>query len=42
MAEVCAACHSEGVIDGHYEQFDDVVDLYNGEVRRRLRRSWVN
>jgi hypothetical protein len=29
MQEVCAACHSAGVIEGHYKQFDDVVDLYN-------------
>ncbi len=29
MQEVCAACHSDGVIEGHYKQFDDVVDLYN-------------
>ncbi|MCP5301100.1 MAG: cytochrome C552 [Chromatiaceae bacterium] len=36
MAEVCAACHSEGVIDGHYEQFDDVVDLYNEKFAKPI------
>jgi len=29
MQEVCGACHSDSVIKGHYQQFDNVVDLYN-------------
>ncbi|MGA9991302.1 MAG: multiheme c-type cytochrome [Thiobacillaceae bacterium] len=29
MKQVCAACHAPDMIDGHYKQFDDVVDLYN-------------
>ncbi len=36
MAEVCAACHSEGVIEGHYKQFDDVVDLYNDKFAKPI------
>ncbi len=36
MAEVCAACHSEGVIEGHYKQFDDVVDLYNEKFAKPI------
>jgi len=29
MEKVCFGCHSTSVIEGHYKQFDDVVDLYN-------------
>mgnify|MGYP001554127041 CR=1 FL=1 len=36
MQEVCAACHSEGVIQGHYKQFDDVVDLYNDKFAKPI------
>lgn len=36
MAEICAACHSEGVIDGHYKQFDDVVELYNEKFAKPI------
>ncbi len=36
MQDVCAACHSDGVIQGHYKQFDDVVDLYNEKFARPI------
>jgi hydroxylamine dehydrogenase len=29
MKNVCRACHTSSVIEGHYTQFDNVVDLYN-------------
>jgi hypothetical protein len=29
MQDVCAACHSDSVINGHYQQFDNLVELYN-------------
>lgn len=29
MQDVCSACHSDGVIKGHYQQMDALVDLYN-------------
>ncbi|HEX8989520.1 MAG TPA: multiheme c-type cytochrome [Rhodocyclaceae bacterium] len=29
MTNVCFACHGSNVIQGHYKQFDDVVNLYN-------------
>ncbi|MBW2458102.1 MAG: hypothetical protein JRI68_26600 [Deltaproteobacteria bacterium] len=29
MKEVCVACHSSTFVDGHYYQFDGVVQLYN-------------
>ncbi len=29
MKNVCRACHSNEWIDGHYEQYDAVVNLYN-------------
>jgi hypothetical protein len=29
MEDVCYSCHEQSVIDGHYKQFDDVVELYN-------------
>ena len=36
MQEICAACHSAGVIEGHYKQFDDVVDLYNDKFAKPI------
>ncbi len=36
MQHVCAACHSESVILGHYKQFDDVVDLYNDKFAKPI------
>ncbi len=29
MQDVCRACHSQTFIDGHYAQFDGVVNMYN-------------
>ena len=29
MKEVCAACHQDGFIEGHYYQYDAMVRLYN-------------
>lgn len=29
MKTVCRACHTSSVVEGHYIQFDDLVDLYN-------------
>ncbi len=34
MTNVCFACHSSNVINGHYKQFDDVVDLYNDKFAK--------
>lgn len=29
MQEVCSSCHQDDFIEGHYRQFDGVVNLYN-------------
>ena len=29
MKDVCSSCHGERFVDGHYRQFDGVVQLYN-------------
>jgi len=29
MKQICRACHTSYTVDGHYAQFDDLVDLYN-------------
>jgi hydroxylamine dehydrogenase len=29
MKDVCLNCHGKGFVDGHYAQFDGVVNLYN-------------
>ncbi|HJW72853.1 MAG TPA: multiheme c-type cytochrome [Geothrix sp.] len=29
MKDVCSNCHSEPFIEGHYKQFDNLVDLYD-------------
>ncbi len=34
MKEVCSACHSRRFVDGHYYQFDGVVNLYNEKFAR--------
>lgn len=46
MMEVCSACHGSVYVDGHYRQFDGVVNLYNekfarpaGEVMKILRKN---
>ena len=36
MKSVCASCHSDSVIEGHYIQFDDVVDLYNEKFAKPI------
>ena len=36
MKQVCAACHAPDMIEGHYKQFDDVVDLYNDKFAKPL------
>lgn len=39
MKEVCISCHTEKIIENFYEQFDNVVELYNtkfGEPGDRL------
>ena len=36
MQEVCSACHSDSVILGHYNQFDNVVDLYNDKFAKPI------
>ncbi len=39
MADVCKACHSKGVVAGHYKQFDDVVNLYNDKFAKPIAAS---
>ncbi len=36
MKDVCSACHTSRQVDGHYKQFDDVVDLYNDKFAKPL------
>lgn len=36
MKDVCSACHGSSVINGHYKQFDDVVDLYNDKFAKPI------
>jgi hypothetical protein len=36
MTNVCFACHSANVINGHYKQFDDVVNLYNEKFAKPI------
>ena len=36
MQEVCRACHSDSVIEGHYNQFDNVVELYNEKFAKPI------
>ncbi len=36
MKSVCTACHSDSVIEGHYKQFDDLVDLYNEKFAKPI------
>ena len=36
MQEVCLACHSEGVVEGHYIQFDNLVELYNEKFAKPI------
>jgi len=36
MANVCFGCHATSVIEGHYAQFDGVVDLYNDKFAKPI------
>ena len=36
MQNVCTACHTSNVINGHYKQFDDVVELYNDKFAKPI------
>lgn len=36
MESVCFGCHSTSVVEGHYKQFDDVVDLYNEKFAKPI------
>ena len=36
MEDVCYGCHEQSVIDGHYEQFDNVVHLYNDKFAKPI------
>ncbi len=36
MTNVCYACHSSNVINGHYSQFDNVVVLYNEKFAKPI------
>ncbi len=36
MQQICTACHSKGVVEGHYIQFDGVVDLYNEKFAKPI------
>jgi hypothetical protein len=43
MRDVCRQCHSDFMVDGHYTQYDELVELYNNKfaipatkVRQRL------
>lgn len=31
MKDVCSSCHSAPFVDGHYKQFDELVDLYDSK-----------
>ncbi|MCP4408238.1 MAG: hypothetical protein GY807_10850 [Gammaproteobacteria bacterium] len=36
MKTVCRACHTSSVVEGHYKQFDDLVDLYNDKFAKPI------
>ncbi|MEA3410483.1 MAG: multiheme c-type cytochrome [Pseudomonadota bacterium] len=36
MKQVCRACHTEYTVDGHYNQFDNLVDLYNDKFAKPI------
>ncbi|MDJ0864274.1 MAG: multiheme c-type cytochrome [Gammaproteobacteria bacterium] len=37
MKSVCRACHAEGMVTGHYHQFDALVDLYNDKFAKPVK-----
>jgi hydroxylamine dehydrogenase len=39
MQDVCRNCHGQGFVDGHYEQFDGLVEHVQREVRQADRRQ---
>jgi hypothetical protein len=36
MQTVCRACHSSSMVEGHYIQFDNLVDLYNEKFAKPI------
>ncbi|MEK7992057.1 MAG: multiheme c-type cytochrome [Thiotrichaceae bacterium] len=36
MEGICYACHTSEYVDGHYKQFDDLVDLYNTKFAKPI------
>lgn len=36
MKSVCRACHSDSVVEGHYIQFDNLVELYNDKFAKPI------
>ena len=36
MQNVCSSCHGPGFVNGHYMQFDRVVDLYNEKFAKPI------
>ena len=36
MKDVCLACHTDRQVNGHYKQFDDVVELYNEKFAKPI------
>jgi len=36
MKDVCLACHASRTVDSHYQQFDELVDLYNDKFARPI------
>jgi hydroxylamine dehydrogenase len=36
MEKVCFGCHATSVVEGHYSQFDGVVDLYNDKFAKPI------
>ncbi|HOX25341.1 MAG TPA: multiheme c-type cytochrome [Candidatus Krumholzibacteria bacterium] len=40
MQDVCRACHGQGFIDGHYAQYDGLVNLYNEKFAKPAGRLY--
>ncbi|MDD5366721.1 MAG: multiheme c-type cytochrome [Gallionellaceae bacterium] len=36
MKDVCIACHTDRQVNGHYQQFDNVVELYNDKFAKPI------
>ena len=36
MKDVCLACHTDRQVDQHYQQFDNLVDLYNDKFAKPI------